>query len=180
MELIQYFKRSTTQVKSNIQLATEGDKDAFVAIISEQLTSMYRVSKGILSNEHDVEDSISSTITIAFNKINTLKEKNYFKTWLIRILINECNNIYKKRKPLESLDENINNEYSISYNYDDNLDLYKAIEALPPDIYLVLILFYFEDMSYHDIANTLNLSEGTVKSRLHRGKEKLSSMIKEI
>ncbi len=58
---------------------------------------MYRVAKGILKVEEDIEDAIQTTILIAFNKINTLKDERYFKTWLIRILINECNKIYKKK-----------------------------------------------------------------------------------
>ena len=80
--------------KSKISKAKGGSKEAFIELIEENLTSIYRVSKGILSSEDDVEDAIQNTILLAFKNIKTLKKEEYFKTWLIKILINESNKIY--------------------------------------------------------------------------------------
>ncbi|MGL4108373.1 RNA polymerase sigma factor [Clostridium sp. LP20] len=173
MELVKFFGKSNIVEKSNIRLAKEGDKEAFTSLMQENLKSMYRVAKGILKREEDVEDGIQNTILIAFNKLGTLKEEKYFKTWLTRILINECNKIYE-----------INNKKHINveeeaYTVDEteNIDLFNAISKLPNEIRVTTILFYFDDMSYKDIAKILGIAEGTVKSRLFRAKERLYTML---
>ena len=62
---------------------------------------------------------------------------------------------------------------------DENIDLYDAIKCLKEDLRVITILFYFEDMSYKDIAVALNIAEGTVKSRLFRAKEALYEILKD-
>lgn len=67
---------------------------------------MYKVAKAILKNDDDVADAMQETILTCWEKIDSLKKEDYFKTWMIRILINQCNSIYRKRKKLV-LDERI-------------------------------------------------------------------------
>ena len=67
---------------------------------------MYKVAKAILKNDDDVADAMQETILTCWEKIDSLKKEDYFKTWRIRILINQCNSIYRKRKKLV-LDERI-------------------------------------------------------------------------
>lgn len=174
MELIQLSNRSLFKKKSNIKLAKAGNQDAFEGLINEQLTALYRVAKGILNTEHDVEDAIQNTIVKAFDKIKYLREDKYFKTWLIRILINECNKIYNynKREIVEVAEE--------TYTVDkaENMDLYDAISKLTEDLRVTTILYYFDDMSYSEISKVLDVAEGTVKSRLFRSREKLHEILK--
>ncbi|MGL5351901.1 MAG: RNA polymerase sigma factor [Clostridium sp.] len=174
MELIQLSNRSLFKKKSNIKLAKAGNQDAFEGLINEQLTALYRVAKGILNTEHDVEDAIQNTIVKAFDKIKYLREDKYFKTWLIRILINECNKIYNynKREVVEVAEE--------TYTVDkaENMDLYDAISKLTEDLRVTTILYYFDDMSYSEISKALDVAEGTVKSRLFRSREKLHEILK--
>lgn len=60
--------------------------------------SLYRISKSILRNETDCEDAVSEAIVKSFDKINTLQHASYAKTWLVRILINECYRIYRQKQ----------------------------------------------------------------------------------
>lgn len=169
--IVDFFNR-----KSKIERIKSGDKDLFVEIIDENLSAMYRVAKGILKSEDDIEDSIQNTILIAFEKLHTLKKHEYFKTWLIRILINECNKIFNSNKRISSYDEV---EEEVVHDDYKNLDLSKAIETLSSEFKITTVLYYYEDMSIKDIGKVLGVAEGTVKSRLSRAREQLYEIMKE-
>ena len=164
--------------KSSVAKAKSGNKEEFLALINENRLSIYRVAKGILNNQYDIEDAIQNTIVKAYEKINTLKNDNLFRTWIIRILINECNEIIRKNKKIISLDEGINKE---TYNdvYED-IDLTRAINLLCEELRIVTVLFYFEDMTTKDIAMILEIPEGTVRSRLSRARQQLRKVIEEV
>lgn len=175
MELISFlnYKR-----KSNVIKAKNGDNDAFLTLINENRLNIYRVARGILKSEHDIEDAIQNTVVKAYEKINTLKKDEFFKTWLIRILINECNEIIRKNKRIETINNGSNEErYNDTY---ENIDLINAINELNEELRITTVLFYFEDMPIKDIAITLKIPEGTVRSRLSRAREKLRYMMREV
>lgn len=165
------FKNRKKKIKSKVNLAMEGDKEAFIFLIEENMDFFYRVSKRILQNEYDVEDAVQNMIIKAYENIGNLRNEEYFKTWITRILINECN---KRNKiipvseifALETSDEKIS-----------EIDLKEAIKTLNLEFRVVIELFYFEDLSINDISKILNIPKGTVKSRLSRGKEKLFKII---
>lgn len=162
----------------DVKRAKRGDKDAFCNLIRINKISMYRVAKSILSKEEDVEDAVSEAILKAYKNIKSLKDESFFKTWLIRIVINESNTLYKKR----SREISVENEHFVNLQVNDkykDVTLYNAINALDDDLRTTTILFYFEDMKYRDIAKVLDIKEGTVKSRLSRAKEKLYNILKE-
>lgn len=161
-----------------VKRAKLGDKNAFSNLIRLNKGSIYRISKSILGNEDDVEDAVSEAILKAYKNIKSLKDENLFKTWLIRIVINESNNIYKKKKREVVVESKqfINIQTNDKYR---DFTLYDAINSLDEDLRVTTILFYFEDIKYKDIAKMLNIREGTVKSRLSRAKEKLYYMLKE-
>lgn len=181
MELMKVFERGRSTKESNVKLARLKNKEAFTNLIHENLTSMYRVARGILNNNQDIEDAIQNTTLIAFNKITTLKEEKLFKTWLIRILINECSKIYKYNKRYKnnknSIDDIIDETYTIDNT--DNIDLYNAISSLSDELRVSTILFYFDDLTYKEISNILGIPEGTVKSRVFRAKQGLYEMLKD-
>ena len=161
-----------------VKKARDGDKNAFCNLIRLNKTAIYRVSKSILSDEDDIEDAVSEAILKAYKNIRSLKDESFFKTWLIRIVINESNNIYKKRKMEIAVDSEQFINIKTNDKYKD-ITLYDAINSLDEELRVTTILFYFEDIKYKDIAKILNIKEGTVKSRLSRAKEKLYHMLKE-
>ena len=163
--------------KSNIIKAKSGDKEAFIELINENKLNIYRVARGILSNEYDIEDAIQNTVIKAYEKINTLKRNELFRTWLIRILINECNEIIRKNKRMIFINESNHEEkYNDCY---ENIDLTNAINKLSDELRVTTVLFYFEDMSIKDIASILKIPSGTVRSRLSRAREKLREVMEE-
>lgn len=151
--------------------AKRGNGKAFTKLIDENLKSMYRVGKGILTREDDVEDAIQNTILKAYSNIESLKNNELFKTWLIKILINECNKIYNFNKKCISLDKVAEEEYKDKY---EDFDLKLAVSSLPEELKLVITLFYFEDLKISEISEIIGIPEGTVKSRLSRAKSKIA------
>lgn len=170
--------QSKDELILEVKKAKFGDKSAFCNLIRLNKVAIYRVSKSILNKEEDVEDAVSEAILKAYKNIRSLKDESLFKTWLIRIVINESNNIYKKRTREVTVENDQFVNIQINDNYKD-LTLYDAIKSLDEDLRVTTVLFYFEDIKYKDIAKILNIREGTVKSRLSRAKEKLYHMLKE-
>ena len=169
---------SKDELIMEVKRAKRGDKEAFCNLIRLNKVAVYRVAKAILNKEEDIEDAVSEAILKAYKNIQTWKDEAFFKTWLIRIVINESNNLYKKRSKEIAVDKDHFKNIKVNDNYKD-LSLYNAINSLDEDLRITTILFYFEDMKYKDIAKILNVKEGTIKSRLSRAKEKLYNILKE-
>ena len=164
-------KKYSTEYK-----ASKGDKQAFVQLITENKLSLYRVAKGILKNEERVEDAIQNTILKAYENIEKLKKYEYFKTWIIRILINECKIIIKKEKRVIYLEENnIESDYEDKYK---DMDLERALNIIDEDLRELIVLYYFDDIPQKEIAKILNINEVTVRTRLLRGRKKLYELLK--
>nr|WP_043013995.1 sigma-70 family RNA polymerase sigma factor [Clostridium perfringens] len=158
-----------------VSQAKKGDKDAFLSLIDENRLPIHRVARGILNNKEDIEDALQNTIIKSYEKIGTLKKDEFFKTWIIRILINECNLILRRNKKTIFLDK-LENEKFYSDDY-GNIELTSVVNSLSEDLRITTVLYYFEDMSTKEISEMLNIAEGTVRSRLARAREKLRDFI---
>lgn len=161
----------------NISRAKSGDKAAFSILIDQHRITLYRVAKGILKSDFDVADALQETIISAYNNIGKLKKEEYFKTWIIRILINECKKILKNSKKVVSIEEV--NEQSVVDTYPSDRDTARFINMLEPELKYVIVLYYYEDLSVKEIADILKIPQGTVKSRLQRARGKLLKLMSE-
>lgn len=132
---------------------------------------MYRVAKTLLRSDADCGDAIQETIVKAFSKIHTLRSDALGKTWLIRILINECYTIMRKEKRFVSLEEYPQEETAVET--EDYSELYEALGRLPEEARLCVTLYYMEGYSVKEIASLLKLTESDVKSRLARSRIRL-------
>ena len=132
---------------------------------------MYRVAKTLLRSDADCGDAIQETIVKAFSKIHTLRSDALGKTWLIRILINECYTIMRKEKRFVSLEEYPQEETAVET--EDYSELYEAQGRLPEEARLCVTLYYMEGYSVKEIASLLKLTESDVKSRLARSRIRL-------
>lgn len=110
-------------------------------IIASQDT-MYHVAKTLLRNDADCADAIQEAIVKAFSGLHTLRKDSYAKTWLVRIVINECYAIMRREKRLLSL-EDVSLEQA-AQEEGDYSDLYEAVSRLPHEIRLTVTLYYME------------------------------------
>ena len=168
---------NTEQVKR----AKAGDVNEIGKIIQENVQAMYRVAFGILKNEDEIYDAISNTTIIVFEKISSLKKEELFKTWLTRILINECYKIYNQNKKVIYLEncapKSLDN---LQYTEKDRLEEQDArdlLNNLSKDLKETVMLYYFEDFSVKEVAEILNIPEGTVKSRLSKARKDLEKIL---
>lgn len=164
-----------------VKKAKEGDVNEIGKIIQENVQAMYRVAFGILKNEDEIYDAISNTTIIVFEKIGTLKKEELFKTWLTRILINECYKIYNQNKKVIYLEncapKSLDN---LQYTEKDRLEEQDArdlLNNLSKDLKETVMLYYFEDFSVKEVAEILNIPEGTVKSRLSKARKDLEKIL---
>ena len=157
-----------------VKRARSGDKEAFVQLMEESKLSLLAAARAILKDEEDVADAMQETVLTAFQKLCTLREEKYFKTWLIRILINHCYTILRRRKTVPLSDFLL--EESKENNWDDILDVRTALEETSAGDRLVLTLFYVEDMSQRETGRVLGISENAVKQRLARGRSHFKSI----
>ena len=155
-----------------IKKAIHGDADAFLELMDVNSLAMYKVAKGILGNDDDVADAVQNTILTCFEKLNTLKKPRYFKTWMIRILINECYSLLRRQKKYVTMETTEIPERKQPEKTDYS-ELYQAVSELKEELKLPVILYYAEDFSIKEIAEILEITEGAVQKRLARARGKL-------
>ena len=163
-----------------IKRAKDGDKEAFTELMLSIEEELYRISKVRLKNEDNIADAIQNTMLIAFKSIKRLKHVEYFKTWIIRILVNECNYIYRKNKKVEISYEDIQNDINISEfdKVDEKLDFDFICSKLDYKERMIIILYYKDRFTDKEIGKILNIKENTVKTKRTRIKQKIKKFIK--
>lgn len=158
-------------------------KEEFAQVVLDSTDSLYRISKSILKHDADCEDAVQEAITIAFEKLHTLRKDCYAKTWLVRIVMNECYKIARRKEreyATEQSDMLEKQEQSETTGLKlERSDVYQALLTLEERQRVVLELFYVEQYSLKEIARIINVPVGTVKSRLNRGRKQLRKCFEE-
>ena len=139
--------------------------------------AMYHVAKTLLYSDADCADAIQEAIVKAFSKLYTLKKDAYAKTWLMRILLNECYSVMRKEKRVVSLEDYRQEEKAEEQK--DYSDLYEAIYRLPEEMRLSVTLYYLEGYSVREIATMMETTESAVKNRLARARQRLRNELAE-
>lgn len=137
---------------------------------------LYVVAFTILRNEEDAQDAVCSAILKGYEHIEQLKNSTKFKAWMITITKNEALKLKRRRlelpgdDKLEELLEPVRDHYN---------ELWDCVQKLPEEYRLVIVLYYYNELSLRDIAKILNIPMGTVKSRLSRGRDFLKQALEE-
>lgn len=138
---------------------------------------MFHVSWSMLGREPDCADAVQEALTRAWQRRSSLRNPEKFKPWLMRILVNTCNDILRRqsRQTLLADEELLSQEDTPS----DPLSVREAIECLKPEWRTVILLHYLEGCSVSEIAQMLQIPQGTVKSRLLYARKRLCALMKE-
>ena len=123
-----------------VKRAQRGDAEAFISLMEECKMSFRRIAFGYLGNDEDVADAIQDTILDAFEHIGTLRKAEYFKTWVMRILINNCTRTYRRNKKSVTLKENVEIE-----GYDTgraDVEFKEMLMSLPEDSRTIFQLYF--------------------------------------
>lgn len=154
-------------------------KEQLGTLILDSERQMYATAKSMLCSDQDCADAMQETIVKAFSKVHTLRKDSYAKTWLMRILINECYTILRKTSKLISLEEMCENTQLVAEEQNDYSELYKAVSSLKEDLRLPVILYYIENFNIREIAQIMDITEGAVQKRLARARGKLRQELRE-
>lgn len=157
-----------------VKRAQREDVGAFVELMEKYKTALYKVAKSYLGSEDDIADVMQDTVLAAYEHIKELKNASYFKTWLTRILINQCKDFLRQQKKYVVSDKIAETSYEMPEN---NREFYELLKELPEDYRMIFLLYYGEGFKTNEIAQILDVNENTVKSRLRRGRDRLKQVL---
>ncbi|GIP23392.1 RNA polymerase sigma factor [Paenibacillus sp. J22TS3] len=158
-------------ITKEIKLAQQGDRDAFIGLFRQIESGLYGTARAMVKKEEDIADALQETIMKAYKSLDTLREPEFFQTWVYRILINECSNILKKRSRSVIMDKLP--EATAAPHASDSVEMRMLVDKLEEQLRIVIVLYYFQDMPLKQVAVTLQITEGAVKTRLYRARKLL-------
>ena len=175
-------------------------KAEFETLLRQWLDMMYKVALRLTREKNDAEDLVEEAAILAWKNFEALKDRQKFKSWILKIMTNQYISQYRKAKSqpkkisnhpqgetsddFSLFDQLVSPFLLLSYNPEkiflDNLlkeDIITAIDTLPDDYRMAVILCELEDIPYQQAAKILRVPVGTVRSRLHRGKSLLQKSL---
>lgn len=156
-----------------IKNAMRGEEKAFIELMDSVSDRMYRTAWAILKQDADVADAIQETILICWQKLKTLQKPQMFRTWVTRILINECYQILKKKKRYSDTAEKAATVFPTFDSDAGNMRFKELLSFADEKYHLLLTLYYADEYSVVEIADMLGLSTGAVKTRLARARDQI-------
>ncbi len=181
----------------NVMKALRGDQNAISELYYSTYPKLRAVAISILKNENDAEDIVQDSYIKAFTNLDTLMDASKFESWIGRITANKCRDYLKKHKPILFSEQNTDEEsepieWSIvdeskDYNPEEVLlsadtkkQIWDILNTLPDEQRICLIYHVVEDMKITEIAQLLDISENTVKSRINYAKSKMQNKIDDL
>ena len=155
-----------------VKRAKSGNEEAFIRLMELQSDCMYKMAKTILKNEEDVADAMAETVLTCWEKISTLRKNRYVKTWMIRILLNKCYDLLRKKELL--LTEDAVTETSIRETGYGLAEWEQVLQTLDEKYRLVMLLYYVEGFKIREVSevtadkNTGRRAGGNGSGRVHR------------
>lgn len=159
------------------EVLTEDRREQFAQAAKAHGGAMYRSARAALDSDADAEDAVGEALLKAWQNWDRLRDPANLRAWLLRITVN-C--AYAQRRKLGRVTA-VEDMEPLAGSTEDRPyeDLWEAVCALPPDYRVAVTLFYYEDMTVEQIARTLGLPRGTVKSRLSRARKRLRELLGE-
>jgi RNA polymerase sigma-70 factor (ECF subfamily) len=181
--------KSFEDEKELIQKAKQGNLYFFEQLVKRYQKKIYRLAFRMTKDHDSADDIAQETFVKAFTSIRSFKEEHSFYPWIFRICINLSINYLKRKKFVLSESEIQPQKLEEKKTVSDPMNqlirnelkdkINSSIDQLPPPFKAVFILKVYEELSYEEIAQTLNISVGTVMSRLFRARERLQRSLKD-
>ena len=168
-----------------VQRTLDGDRDAFANLVEKYKTPVYNLAYRMLGRPTEAEDAAQETFLRAYTRLGSYKPEHKFSSWLLAITAHLCIDHLRRAQPL-LLEEVQPYEVEDGQSEDPEAALLavereeavqRLLEALPAHYRLVIVLRYWHDLSYREIAQVTRLSEGAVKTRLHRARRMLAAQL---
>lgn len=155
----------------------QDNRQRFAALIREHSHSMFRAARAILDCDADAEDAVGEAVLLAWQALPKLKNQDAARRWLLKITVNCAYGQRRSQQRVVYMDDL--SQAAGSAPLPEPSGLWDAVLRLPEDQRLAVMFYYYEDMPVAEIAKTLGVAQGTVKSRLSRGRERLRVLLRE-
>jgi len=168
-----------------VQRARAGDQSAFSSLVETYQTPVYNLAYRLLGNRLEAEDAAQEAFIRAYTRLHTYDPSRKFSSWLLAITSHYCIDVLRKRRiqslPLDELPPLVDlampqatQPEQVVVRQQTATAVQKLLNLLPRAYRTPVILRYWYDMSYREIAETMGLNEGTVKTRLYRARIRLA------
>ncbi|MGI9652511.1 RNA polymerase sigma factor [Chryseobacterium sp. RLHN22] len=167
-------------LEENFKLAKKQDRRAQKALYELFSAKMLAIANSYTNNLHDAEDILMNSFLKCFSKINDCKEWKSFPFWLRKIVVNDSINFVRKNKNILYADIEIADDYSeeeINESLNE-VNIEEIFSHMPTGYRLIFNLYVFEERKHQEIAEILNISEGTSKSQLSKAKKWIVDYLK--
>lgn len=156
------------------------DEAAYEEIVNTYANKLFKVCYLMLKDEKEAEDVVQETFIKVFKNIASFRGESSIYTWIYRIALNISRDVIRKRQEVLSFEDEWIGEEDVEEKVEESIDrevLRRSLKSLNPIYRECLILFYFEDLSIREISQILDESEGTIKSKLSRGRKLLKNSV---
>lgn len=140
---------------------------------------LYHICYGMLHNQSDCEDAIQEALLRAWKNRHQLRDMEHFRSWLCRITANACQDVLRKRQHEGVYYDAMVDNQPASIDL-EQMVLRDALSTLSPEVRVCMTLYYLDGIPVREVAQTLEIPEGTVKTRLMKGREKMSKILREV
>ena len=150
------------------------DEQRFTDAVRQYQKLLFHIAYAMLHDEQDCADAVQQALLNAWRTRGKLRNEQAIKAWLSRILVNECNTVLRRKKRARFTE--LSDDWPAPPQV-DNLPLHNALEQLPPQTRIPIVLNYLEGFTIAEISQTLHIPTGTVKSRMSQGRKQLGEML---
>lgn len=159
----------------------KGDASAFEPVVARYERVLFTVALRMVGNYEDARDATQNAFVRAFERLETYDPSRKFFSWLYRIVINECLNLRRDRRPHERLPETLVAERR-TLDAAESSELHERMQAalltLSKEYREVVVLRHFAELSYQEISEAIGIPEKTVKSRLFSARQRLGDALR--
>jgi RNA polymerase sigma-70 factor (ECF subfamily) len=163
-----------------VRRALDGDAGAFETLVTRHQRALYTVACRMLGNRDEARDAIQGALVKAYEHLGSFDPRHRFFSWIYRIVVNECLNLLRARRPADDLSPALaarDTPFDVAANGERARQVQQALLRLTPDARAVIVMRHFGELSYEEIAAALNLPSKTVKSRLYAARQRLGELL---
>jgi len=177
---------------SLIEQCLAGDQTAWEQVVRQNWRKVFNVAYKFVGKHDEAEDLAQDIFLKIFRALNTFDRRANFQTWIISISRNLCIDHYRSvRKERQTIARDVDSSdlqpatsergpYQVAEHQDLRAQLRQALETLPVTLRTAVVLRDLQELSYQEIADRLGLPEGTVKSRINRGRIELAQQLRRL
>jgi RNA polymerase sigma-70 factor (ECF subfamily) len=182
-----YFEQSVDDA-ALVRRSVAGDTEAFETLVVRYQRVVFTVALRMLGDREDARDAAQNTFIKVFEKLDAYRSEHRFFSWMYRILVNECLNTRRRRRPRGFAESRAETEVDIDAaagpgpgeafeTAERRRDVRAAILTLPARYRTVIVLRHFAALSYQEMSEALGIPPRTVKSRLHTARQQLAQLL---